>query len=138
MPISSEKMLMSAELRHDSFPRILGFPRNLFCFVLPYHTSSIEVPWKLRILNLEQYLESYFEHVNFEFEESFHVSQIIIMSSEAVAVITRYLFSCRSSSYVLNPLSANSTKWSSTLKQSVTKCLSVFDHFVGLVLKGSK
>ena len=32
------------------------------------------------------------------------------------------------------------TKWSNTLKQFVTKlpsnCLSVFDHFVGLALKG--
>ena len=38
-----------------------------------------------------------------------------------------------------NPLSANHTKWSNTLKQFVgkfsTNCLSVFDHFVGLVLK---
>ena len=41
---------------------------------------------------------------------------------------------------VFNPLSANFTKWSSTLKQFVgrlpTNCLSVFDHFVGLALKG--
>ena len=41
---------------------------------------------------------------------------------------------------MLNPLSANITKWSNTLKQFVGKllanCLSVFDHFVGLVLKG--
>ena len=40
----------------------------------------------------------------------------------------------------LNPLSTNFTKWSNTLKQFVgqlpTKCLSVFDHFVGLALKG--
>ena len=39
-----------------------------------------------------------------------------------------------------NPLSVNFTKWSSTLKQFVgkfpTNCLSVFDHFVGLALKG--
>ena len=41
-----------------------------------------------------------------------------------------------------NPLSANSTKWSNTLKQFVGICrnlsnsLSVFDHFVGLALKG--
>ena len=39
-----------------------------------------------------------------------------------------------------NPLSANPTKWSNTLKQFVGKlpsnCLSVFDHFVGMVLKG--
>ena len=32
------------------------------------------------------------------------------------------------SAATLNPLSANPTKWSN--------CLSVFDHFVGLVLKG--
>ena len=32
-----------------------------------------------------------------------------------------------------NPLSANPTKWSNTLKQV---CLSVFDHFVKLALKG--
>ena len=42
--------------------------------------------------------------------------------------------------YVLNPLSANFTKWSNTLKQFVgnlpTNCLSLFDHFVKLVLKG--
>ena len=35
----------------------------------------------------------------------------------------------------LNPLSANPTKWSSTIKQFVVKlptsCLSVFDQFVG-------
>ena len=40
----------------------------------------------------------------------------------------------------VNPLSANPTKWSDTLKQFVanlpTNCLSVFDHFVILALKG--
>ena len=38
-----------------------------------------------------------------------------------------------------NPLNANAAKWSNTLKQFVgnfpTNCLSVFDHFVKLVLK---
>ena len=42
----------------------------------------------------------------------------------------------------LNPLSANLTKWSNTLKQFIgnlaTNCLSVFDHFVKLALKGLK
>ena len=42
----------------------------------------------------------------------------------------------------LNPLIANLTKWSNTLKRFVcnlpTNCLSVFDHFVGLALKGLK
>ena len=40
------------------------------------------------------------------------------------------------------PLNANFTKWSNTLKQFVgrlpTNCLSVFDYFVGLGLKGLK
>ena len=40
----------------------------------------------------------------------------------------------------INPLSANPTQWSNTLKQFVgnlpTNCLSVFDHFVKLALKG--
>ena len=40
----------------------------------------------------------------------------------------------------IDPLSANITKWLNTLKQFVdklpTNCLSVFDHFVGLALKG--
>ena len=39
-----------------------------------------------------------------------------------------------------DPLSANRTKWSNTLTQFVSKlatnCLSVFDHFAGLALKG--
>ena len=40
----------------------------------------------------------------------------------------------------LNPLSAKPTKWPKTLKLFVgklpTNCLNVFDHFVGLALKG--
>ena len=42
--------------------------------------------------------------------------------------------------YFFNRLIAKFTKWSNTLKQFVlnlsTNCLSVFDHFVGLALKG--
>ena len=41
---------------------------------------------------------------------------------------------------IIKPFSANPTKWSNTLKQFVcnlpTHCLSVFDHFVKLALKG--
>ena len=40
----------------------------------------------------------------------------------------------------LNPFSANPTKWSNTLKQLASSlpmnCLSAFEHFVKLVLKG--
>ena len=43
-------------------------------------------------------------------------------------------------SSIIIPLSANPTKWSNTLKQFLgklpTNCLSVFDHFVRLALKG--
>ena len=43
---------------------------------------------------------------------------------------------------MLNPLSANTAKWSNTLKQYVgnlsTNRLSVFDHFMWLVLIVSK
>ena len=43
-------------------------------------------------------------------------------------------------SYIINTLSAKFIKWSNTLKQIVDKFptiyLSVFDHFVGLALKG--
>ena len=43
---------------------------------------------------------------------------------------------------MLNPLSVNPTKWSNALKQFVgnfpKNCLSVFDHFVRLALKGLK
>ena len=38
--------------------------------------------------------------------------------------------------FFFNPLSANPTKWSNTLKQFVWVCLSVFDHFTRLALKG--
>ena len=41
---------------------------------------------------------------------------------------------------LVNPLSANLTKWSDTLKKFVgklpTNCLNAFDHFVELALKG--
>ena len=41
---------------------------------------------------------------------------------------------------MVNPLYANPTKWSNTLKKFVgnlpTNCLSRFDHYLGLALKG--
>ena len=40
---------------------------------------------------------------------------------------------------MVNPLSANPTKWLNTLKQFIgnlqTNCLSMFDHFMGLSLE---
>ena len=46
----------------------------------------------------------------------------------------------KNNSLSVNPLSDKFIKWSNTLKQFVgklpTNCLSVFDHFSGLALKG--
>ena len=70
---------------------------------------------------------------------SFHLIEIRLQ---------KLLFSCRDNLEILTILtifyclisSANFTKWSNTLKQFLdklaTNCLSVFDHFVGLALKG--
>ena len=52
----------------------------------------------------------------------------------SIKLFTYILITC------INPLSANFIKWSNILKQFVGKlprnCLSVFDQFVGLALKG--
>ena len=49
-------------------------------------------------------------------------------------------FKCVFHQITFNPLSTNPPKWSNTLKQVVgklpTNCLSVFDNFVELALKG--
>ena len=49
---------------------------------------------------------------------------------------------CNLTKLHFNPLRANPTKWSNTLKQFVgnlpTNCLSVFEHFLKLGLKGLK
>ena len=60
---------------------------------------------------------------------------VIVISIKAIKCLILY-------NLQLNPLNAKFTKWSNTLKQFVgklpTNCLSVFDHFVGLTLKGLK
>ena len=71
------------------------------------------------------------------------------MFFEIIRSMKCFLYSCvggfselNSVLYSLNPLSPNLTKWSKTLKQFVgnlpTNCLSVFDHFVKLALRGLK
>ena len=58
----------------------------------------------------------------------------------SVYVVTTFNFGVSYETF--NPLSANFTKWSNTLKQFVgkmpTNCLNVFDDFVGLAPKGLK
>ena len=58
-----------------------------------------------------------------------------------VICIKEHLSNIWSSTHLeVKPLSASFTKWSNTLTQFVgklpTNCLRVFDHFVGLTLKG--
>ena len=63
----------------------------------------------------------------------FSEDNIVLSSIMSQGVFTQF-------SICLNPLSTNPTKWPNTLKQFVgklpTNCLSVFDHFVKLTLKG--
>ena len=62
----------------------------------------------------------------------------VTLSYEKIASIKMYSVK----KAVFNPLSANPEKWSKTLKQIVRNlpmiCLSVFDHFMNLALKGLK
>ena len=55
-------------------------------------------------------------------------------------VVEEFTWGSKSYDIIINPLSANPTKWSNTLKQFVSNlqmnCLSVFDHFGKLALKG--
>ena len=55
-------------------------------------------------------------------------------STEIIKVITFKLchLSYNVSGTIFNPLSANPTKWLNKLKQSVSRFLSLFDHFVGV------
>ena len=63
------------------------------------------------------------------------LKQVYSMATESCQISTMTSFA-----KIVNPLSANITKWSNVLKQFVgklpTNCLSVFDPFVGLALKG--
>ena len=65
-----------------------------------------------------------------------HGNKIGSKFSRCIGPLDRWMYS------LLNPLSANPTKWSNTLKQFIgklpTNCLSVFDHFLGLALEGLK
>ena len=74
----------------------------------------------------------FFRTANFQQLTLFSQSQFLFIIQQLALLIFEFLD--------LNPLSANPTKWSSTLKQFVgnfpTNCLRVFDHFLELALKG--
>ena len=55
--------------------------------------------------------------------------------TDKTVIFVIYQFNFAISNTYVNPLSVNPRKWSNTLKRFVGE-LTVFDHFVGLVLKG--
>ena len=65
-------------------------------------------------------------------------TSMIKLFVKLVNILLAVNYFCRKCHF--NPLSANPTKWSNTLRQFAsklpTRCLSVFDHFVKLALKG--
>ena len=65
-----------------------------------------------------------------------------ISMNHNVGLPRSYYFKFCQMIYLFNLLSVSATKWSNTLKQFVgnwpTNCLSVFNHFVRLALKGLK
>ena len=61
------------------------------------------------------------------------------MSIQSLSILTLQRPLSTKKSCILHPLSANPTKWSNARwrwSKLPTNCLSVFDHFVGLTLKG--
>ena len=69
------------------------------------------------------------------------VENFLYLNQSFVATSQLILGSPKIRKVDFNPLSANFTKWSNTLKQFgklTTNCLSVFGHFVRLPLKGLK
>ena len=87
----------------------------------------------INLLYILRYLTIVSDFSKFYFEIEKHEKTLC-----KYAYTTKYIDKCISK--FLNPLTANPEKWSNTLKQIVgnlpTICLSVFDHFINLVLKG--
>ena len=87
------------------------------------------IPWVLTLLYRAVLNLALFLLVNYKIEGSFLNFNFLKLK-----------FIANNTLNSLNPLSTNPIKWSNTLKQLVGKlppnCLSVFDHFVGLALKG--
>ena len=71
--------------------------------------------------------------LNFEVKGNHYLSVITLLIWDDVQLIYE-------ANELVNPLNANPIKWSDTLRKFVGKlpmnCLSVFDHFVELMVKG--
>ena len=83
-------------------------------------------------------MESYFLFKPFQPSVAFHIEtrHLICTANQ----MTGFYMKCNTGLEWNNLININPINWSDTLKQFVSKlltnCLSVFDHFVGLVLKG--
>ena len=119
-------------------------PNILVLMVFVYALNKINEKWNMSQLTSQQSFPGFMQLQG--------VSQLLFyMSFEKVKVsqwkkklrlLNTIGVSCKVSDKTVNPLSAKLRKWPNTLKQFVgnlpTNCLSVFGHFVGLALKGSK
>ena len=126
------------DLLGDLKESILRYKNLLYTFSLHQHITK--ATWKNKTLDTPYRIFNIKKNaVNLVTKMSKMTSKQMTM----LLLLTSIVFGLDDANYQIatfNPLSANFTKWSNTLKQFTshlpTKCLSVFDHFVGLVLKG--
>ena len=114
---------------------------TLFLLALLSHTFNTP-----KLVGLPYYYSFLFSFIPIIFFEKWLLEGISFRLKRKFSAVTELLSSILKNEILKasifcqhNPLSANPTKWSNTLKQFVgklrTNCLSVFDHFVKLALK---
>ena len=114
---------------------------SLFLLALLSHTFNTP-----KLVGLPYYYSFLFSFIPIIFVEKWLLEGISFRLKRKFSAVTELLSSILKNEILKasifcqhNPLSANPTKWSNTLKQFVgklpTNCLSVFDHFVKLALK---
>ena len=126
-------------------------PRSLVLKSLLYVQFEVECPRKISSgVSLKLYwvlfLSFRFSFISFvlvSFLLTFNIFHILIWCLRCWLCTSKCqlgVFYSNCIGIIINPVSASSTKWSNLLKQFIcklpTNCLSVFDHFVGLALKG--
>ena len=146
-------LIQSIEKRfHDIEDKIIGFqnmnlPRNSVNPTTPENNLYVEL-LKNRISDMEKQLTEKNAIINFLTTQLVTKSQDMSVHNNVRNNKHKKCARINNSDKVddvpqkrsINPLSANPEKWSNTLKQIVgnlpTICLSVFDHFMNLALKG--
>ena len=113
--------------------RFFVFIPHKYLWALPFSFSGVTF---LKFIIVAKVLYNFFS-LFFSEEGNFYI--FYFYYSQKISKSLLFLEKC-DKSIAFNPLSANLTKWSNTLKQFVgnltTNCLSVSDHFVKLALKG--